>query len=548
MADLKRRNKRGISPFGSVRRAETSGVPLSPGKEDTTAPERAASPVLREAAPSKDMATSAPVGSAASEHPSVSASVRRGRAAGHTLKRKTTLRGIFLRYFALLSALLLLLLSAAILFYTIYVSLGGIYPANYAEKEIDKYRATLSTVSPLTPDLIPELCDYALFDSDGTFISGSLSEQEANSAYELTASGQKSSDGKFFEVIPRKDELLILRYMLIPQFASPFLRTYLPNPQLLLLIAIAVLMLLTILFVASRFGRALAGRIRILEAAADHIQQQDLTFSISPSGVREIDHVLTSLEELRDALKRSLSEQWQGEQSRREEISALAHDIKTPLTVIRGNAELLAETDQSPEQREYGAYILNEVSRMEHYLQELISLAKAERPSEEVTFFSLPEFTEDLSRELSALAAEKGIKTSFSTGQLPRQILGERAQLYRAVVNLLSNAVDHTPPGGEISLQIKERLLEDSPAKNGGSSFSLDFIVWDSGPGFSSEALVHAADRFYMGDPSRAASGHHGMGLSIAKRVAERHGGSLTLANRPDGGAEVTLTLPFHLN
>ncbi len=86
-----------------------------------------------------------------------------------------------------------------------------------------------------------------------------------------------------------------------------------------------------------------------------------MDFSINPTGIREIDNISFSLEQMKGALNNSLKQQWELEQARREQISALAHDLKTPLTIIRGNAELLQDTVQDETQREYNDYILKKI-------------------------------------------------------------------------------------------------------------------------------------------------------------------------------------------
>ena len=170
--------------------------------------------------------------------------------------------------------------------------------------------------------------------------------------------GETQSGSQFYSYIERENEICILRYYLVPQYRSEILRKSLPNPQLLefLVFIIGIIAYATVL--AIHFGRKLKKKMVGLQEAIEKIQNQNLDFTINHSGIREIDEISVSLEQMKEALNSSLKQQWESEQARREQISALAHDLKTPLTIIRGNAELLQDTVQDDIQREYNDYIV----------------------------------------------------------------------------------------------------------------------------------------------------------------------------------------------
>lgn len=114
----------------------------------------------------------------------------------------------------------------------------------------------------------------------------------------------------------------------------------------------------------------------------------------------------------------------------------------------------------------------------------------------------------------------------------------DEALVERAVANVAANAVEHAPAGSTVEVRVQA----------GGEDGALSVSVSDAGPGFSPEALERGCERFYQGDPARAARGHRGLGLHVAAEAAARHGGSVELANREaadGGGARVTLRLPL---
>ena len=102
------------------------------------------------------------------------------------------------------------------------------------------------------------------------------------------------------------------------------------------------------------------------------------------------------------------------------------------------------------------------------------------------------------------------------------------------LVNVLSNAVEHTPRDGEVTFEVWEQNRE------------LSFLITDTGKGFSEEALKHAAEQFFMDDDSRNSKTHYGIGLYVADSIAKKHNGKMILDNSPAaGGAKVTIQIPY---
>lgn len=444
------------------------------------------------------------------------------------------LRTFFLQYLLILSAGTILLLLLLLGLFTAAFSANVILPANYAEKEIEAVKHELEAGDEDAAAVIPKLADYAIFTAEGKLLAGSLNTKDADHARELIQQG-KTRDSYFYTSFRHGGELWIFRYTLTPQFASPLLRSTLPNPQLaaVLLFILGVLILAAVL--AARFGRRLTQKMAGLQKATDSIRQENLAFTVQPSGIMEIDEMLASLDQMKEALQASLKRQWELERSRREQISALAHDIKTPLTIIRGNAELLQETVQDEAQREYNRYILQSSEDIEAFVQGVIDLSSLQAaPGNRKAQARLTEFVAELETQLRALSSGKDISVQvIADGTLPEMIFIDRELLQRGIVNTLANAVEHTPPEGLVTLEIRRE-----------ADAAISFTITDTGSGFSPAGLREAASQFYMGDQSRSSGKHHGMGLYIADSAAKQHGGSLTLENAaPSGGAKVTVRI-----
>lgn len=447
-------------------------------------------------------------------------------------KPKMRLRTFFLQYLLFLSIGTILLLVLLLGLFTAAFSFHVVLPANYAEKEIAAAKEQLAAGGSLAPDFAPKLAEYAVFTAEGKLLSGNLSAQEAAHTWGRLQQ-DKSPDSYFYTSFRHGEEIWAFRYTLKPQYASPWMRSHLPNLELLgiLLFVLGILLLAAVL--AARFGRKLTQKMAGLQEATENIRRENLEFTVQPSGIREIDEVLASLEQMKDALHTSLKRQWELERSRREQISALAHDIKTPLTIIRGNAELLQETVQDEVQREYNGYILQSAEDIETFVQEVIDLSSLQSAAvQRKVPVRLREFLAELENQLRALSTGKSIAVQVHTQEpLPESIAIDKELLQRGIVNVIANAVEHTPPHGSVTLEVRSDQTD------------VYFTVTDTGPGFSAVDLREAATQFYIGDRSRTSGRHHGMGLYIAASAAQQHGGTLALENAPSGGGRVTLSV-----
>lgn len=263
-----------------------------------------------------------------------------------------------------------------------------------------------------------------------------------------------------------------------------------------------------------------------MKEAADQIAEKNLEFSIAYTGIREFDDVMSSLDELKYSLFESLSEQWSMQQQKKEQMGALAHDIKTPLTVIRGNTELLAETKLDEEQKSYLNFIENNIEKMQQYLTELIEVSKGRLENVNLQEADAEEFFLKLEQEAIPMLQLKDLRLSVEHRLKNQKLSLDMALCTRAIMNLLDNAVQYSGEGGTIYLTGWQEN-ED-----------ICIAVRDEGKGFSGEDLKYAGKEFYRASKTRNASEHFGMGLYIAEQIALLHGGTLQLRN-VSGGAEV---------
>jgi signal transduction histidine kinase len=248
-----------------------------------------------------------------------------------------------------------------------------------------------------------------------------------------------------------------------------------------------------------------------------------------PATGDELHALAVTFNDLLDRLHHSLAQQ-------RDFVADAGHELRTPLAIMAAELELADRPHRTPaELREAIATTRSEVERLRTLAEDLLLLATEEG--------ALPDLSSAVDlREVvaAAVTARQGIAdragvTLQAVLPLSAPVAGEAAALRRAVDNVLSNALDHTPAGGTVSLELY-------PA--GAGEVCLE--VSDTGPGFPPEFLPHAFDRFRRAQTARTSVTSTGLGLAIVAAVVRAHGGTVAAKNRvPGPGAAVSITLPM---
>lgn len=451
------------------------------------------------------------------------------------MKHKTHLYTIFVKYLILFCVISLFVVGGLFTAFVVMVNMEVIYPANYIENQLEMVRETVQNTEEVIKDLIPSGCSYGIYNEDGTYKGGTFSREEQEKAWNAykDRTGQ-AGGGNGYKFYDREKEICVVRYPVRAAWEKAKLNDTLPSPDAIcFLLAAAVFFTLNILLVR-HYSRYLKKQLLVLTGVAKKIQDQDLEVQRGDSSVCEIDEVLESMDQMKGALKNSLEQQWLMEEHRKEQAAAIAHDIKTPLTVIRGNSELMAEAELLEEVQEYNEYIRQSVEEIEGYLKELQKMLRSEVTEElQIVPFPVSEFARRIVQAAEGIAFQKNIRFQLTGGMETYQLLGDKEALYRAVLNIVANAVDFTPEGGGVCLEMK---LEGDMCR---------ITVTDEGRGFTEEELRHATERFYQGEKSRGLTGHYGMGLSIAAAFMRQQNGALELANSEEtSGGKVTLRIP----
>jgi two-component system sensor histidine kinase CreC len=240
---------------------------------------------------------------------------------------------------------------------------------------------------------------------------------------------------------------------------------------------------------------------------------------------RTLQELGTAFAEMRESLE--------GKKHVERTTQALAHGIKAPLAAVRGAAELLGEEMPAAERRRFLENLRAESGRIEQIVERLLQLSALEARSglnapERIDAVALLAEVADGFRSAGRAAGVELVVAADSAGA----VQGERALLREALANLLQNAVEFSPRGGQVTLG----------ARSAGGR--VEFAVEDQGPGIPDYALARIFERFYSLERPATGRKSTGLGLSLVREIAHLHGGEAELVNRVRGGARATLSLP----
>lgn len=452
------------------------------------------------------------------------------------MKKTTSLKASFWKFLCML--LIGLIGAVAIPFSLILAgtSTGLITYADYSER----CTKDLAPVIAATPDLadvqLPMGCEYLVLDKNYQVTETTLEGDDLDLAMEYAISGQINTNlNKQYLLVTRENEYVVLQYYIGSQFTNEWLYEHFPSPEILLYIFIAINCIAVCVILTAKFAKNMRTQLSPLFEATRQVAEQNLDYEVGHSKIKEFEDVLCSFANMKDNLKISLEKQWNAEHLQREQIAALAHDLKTPLTVIQGNIDLINETELDDEQRLYASYITESSERIGIYIKALIDISRTIAGYQlHLEKFDIADYMGQIKAQASSLCLTKGICLQLETGANLGTLKADKLLLERAIMNVISNALDYSPPQGTIYVTVQK------------TDCFLHISITDEGGGFTPEDLHHAQEQFFMGDKSRTSNMHFGMGLYITSSIIKQHGGQLVLSNsKKTGGAQVIIKIPY---
>ena len=294
-----------------------------------------------------------------------------------------------------------------------------------------------------------------------------------------------------------------------------------------LLFTATVILVFTALSIGLWIYRSIATPLVKLKKATQNIKEGNLDFVLDVEGNDEFSELCQDFEEMRKRLKESAEEKIILDKENKELISNISHDLKTPITAVKGYVEgIMDGVADTPEKMDrYVKTIYNKTNEMDHLINELTFYSKIDTNRIPYTFSKLnvEDYFSDCAEEVGLELETRGIELVYANYvESGVQVIADGEQIRRVIHNLISNAIKYMDkPKGIIQIRIKD---------------VGDFIqveIEDNGKGIAAKDIVYIFDRFYRTDVSRNSSkGGSGIGLSIVKKILEDHGGKVWATSR----------------
>ena len=417
-----------------------------------------------------------------------------------------------------------------VLFYVglnVLLNTGVVYPANYADIQSEKVEAGFQT-EDWTLAEIPYYYDF-LYLKDGKIIENTIDKKYDDLVQQAIKNGRAISGeiigSNIFKAYTRGNRQLVIRYRVNVIFANEKLYKIFENFEWGYIVFILMIWFFGFALLLIRSSNILKREIYKIAMANDNISQMNLDYEREHSKYKEIDGVLRSIDVLAENLKKSLGEQWDMQVKQKELVEQLTHDIRTPITLIKGNLELLKEEHRDVSSERF-ADISNGIDRLEKYIEKLKKFSytmegKKDVVSNEVILYWI-EIMSSICR-LNGLTLEV-IKSESSNIKLDKE------EVAVALQNIVTNAVEYSKKGSKIMVAFK-----DEP-----SEFIL--TVRDEGMGFDKDLLPLLTEKFISGKVKDKCD-KHGLGLWGVKNIVVANNGNLYLKNYSGrtAGAEVKM-------
>ena len=409
----------------------------------------------------------------------------------------------------------------------VLLNAGVVYPANYADIQTGKVETGFQT-EDWTPAEIPYYYDF-LYLKDGKIIENTIDKKYDDLVQEAIKNGRATSDevigSNIFKAYTIGNRQLVIRYRVNVIFTNKKLYKLFENFECGYIVLILIIWFLGFALFLIRSSNILKREIHKIAMANDNISRMDLDYEREYSKYKEIDGVLVSIDVLAENLKKSLGEQWDMQVKQKELVEQLTHDIRTPITLIKGNLELLKEENPGLSSDRF-ADISNGIDRLEKYIDKLKKFSytmegKKDVVSNEVILYWI-EIMSGICR-LNGLNLEV-IKSECSN------IMLDKEEVAAALQNIVANAVEYSKKGSKITVEFKDEPEE----------FIL--TVRDEGTGFNKDLLPLLTEKFISGKV-KDKSNKHGLGLWVVKNIVSANNGNLYLKNYTGvtAGAEVKM-------
>lgn len=465
--------------------------------------------------------------------------------------RKETLATQFQKTFILIvvSSIIASIITILISSFMLVISLNKtIYPPDFYEKQVPKIEEYIRSeneniLSPSSESGLKNIIQgdgllYQTIDYNGNILYGTFSSKPFENKEELLSDFMGSTvlwDQYYIRTVPVEkngefEGAVLLAYKIRMTFINTAGKLVATFFILSLFSPFIYLFGFTILF-SKKYAKKINQPLQLLVDASRKVKNQDLDFEIDYHAENELGKLCGAFSEMQNELKKSLSTQWKLEQDRSEMVTALAHDLKSPLSIIMVYTDALIEDnpDGNEELKTFLKVIHENAEKSANLVKQMQYTSDLERYGSELNLESvnLSDFLKKKINEYEVQAHKIGVQLSWNMqDNVSDKMQIDTDKLARIFDNVISNSLQYTPEGGYIDIAVKI------------DEHTVSYKISDTGCGFSSKDLKKATERFYRGDEARQSKGNHsGLGLYIVKQLVDQLGGTLDIKNTETGGA-----------
>ena len=409
----------------------------------------------------------------------------------------------------------------------VLLNTGVVYPANYADIQSEKVEVGFKT-KDWTPAEIPYYYDF-LYLKDGIIIENTIDKKYGDLVQEAIKKGKSTSDevigSNIFKAYAMGNRQLVIRYRVNVIFTNKKLYKLFENFECGYIVLILIIWFLGFALFLIRSSNILKREIHKIAMANDNISRMDLDYEREYSKYKEIDGVLVSIDVLAENLKKSLGEQWDMQVKQKELVEQLTHDIRTPITLIKGNLELLKEENPGLSSDRF-ADISNGIYRLEKYIDKLKKFSYTMEGIKDVVSNEVILYWIDI---MSGICRLNGLNLEVIKSDCSNIKL-DKEEVATALQNIVTNAVEYSKKGSKITVEFKDEPEE----------FIL--TVRDEGTGFNKDLLPLLTEKL-ISEKVKDKSNKHGLGLWVVKNIVSANNGNLYLKNYTGvtAGAEVKM-------
>ncbi len=304
-------------------------------------------------------------------------------------------------------------------------------------------------------------------------------------------------------------------------------------------VAVLIIVAGTTLTITFFMSRSITKPLRVLVHATHQIKNGNLNFQVTSRSKDELGELTVAFEQMRFKLKESIEMQLQYEENRKELISSISHDLKTPITAIKGYVEGIVDgvADTPEKMDKYVKTIYTKATDMDRMIDDLFLFSKLDLKRMPFSFEKVDarKYFEDCIGEVQLDLEKKGVGIELAAVELKAdtQVRMDREKLKRVLMNIIDNSCKYMGhEAGKIAVSVRDGAGE------------ILIGIRDNGKGISESELPYIFDRFYRADPSRnTATGGSGLGLAIVRQIVEGHGGRIWAESKLGEGTTIYFTL-----